>query len=530
MVGLRTLLPATLGTPLLNLATYTNLTLSVPARAPAGASAVQGNFLGISIELNIVNTLIGESPESIPKPVINLLSALSSRTAQPLRLRIGGNSVDAGSKYDPNAKKMINFNLNSTFKAVPNLPVTYGPQLLTTLKKLGDVVNGSTNVLGLSLSTPKNVADIIKFVYDSQQVLGDSLLSLQLGNEPDSFPSHGYRPENYTRQQYYDDFRTVTSQFQSSSFGNLVSKPILGAPSFCCSWNLDELVREGFIAQNGGVLNYVLYQHYPKSSCVPNTWDFSYFLEHTNVVQFAQIQAPGIALARAAGKPVILSEFNSVSCGGKRGQSDTFGVAMWTIDFVLSLAINNVTAAYIHTREVGISYNLINPPNPRNPAWSVGPQYYSMLFLAEALKGVPGDPSGSVIVADLNLPTSTTASLAGYAIYDQKGEILQRIVLINYGDIRTTDCSARPAFTFTVPPSILPASNNRTLSTKYFTGGCVTETNASVLTWGGQAVGGDGMLSLGLPAPNESVIACSQGCEVSVPSPSVVLINLDGSH
>ncbi|KAF8333159.1 uncharacterized protein EI90DRAFT_3122222 [Cantharellus anzutake] len=183
------------------------------------------------------------------------------------------------------------------------------------------------------------------------------------------------------------------------------------------------------------VLNYVLYQHYPETSCVPGTWNLSYFLDHTNVVQLARIQAPGVSLARAAGKPVILLEFNSVSCGGKRGQSDTasFGVAMWTIDYVLSLAVNNWTAAYIHTREAGISYNLINPPNPRNSAWSVGPQYYSLLFLAEALQGVPGDHSGSVIVADLNLPTTTTVSLAGYAIYDKGAKFFSGLSLSTMG-------------------------------------------------------------------------------------------------
>lgn len=49
---------------------------------------------------------------------------------------------------------------------------------------------------------------------------------------------------------------------------------------------------------------------------------------------------------------MLMSEFNSASCGGIPGISDTFAVgALWSIDYALQLASVGYTAAYIHTRE-----------------------------------------------------------------------------------------------------------------------------------------------------------------------------------
>jgi len=68
--------------------------------------------------------------------MLNLLSGLRSRITQPVRFRVGGNSLD-GSKYNANAGQMITFNLNTTgVDSIKNSPVTVGPQLAKTLKGL----------------------------------------------------------------------------------------------------------------------------------------------------------------------------------------------------------------------------------------------------------------------------------------------------------------------------------------------------------------------------------------------------------
>lgn len=62
----------------------------------------------------------------------NYLTNLRSRISNPFRLRVGGNSLD-GSVYNPDSPHMITFNLAVIDNGVKNVPVTYGPQVLTTL-------------------------------------------------------------------------------------------------------------------------------------------------------------------------------------------------------------------------------------------------------------------------------------------------------------------------------------------------------------------------------------------------------------
>ncbi len=106
-------------------------------------------------------------------------------------------------------------------------------------------------------------------------------------------------------------------------------------------------------------------QHYPKNACTSeakNGWNITYFLDHSNgennedlrfipnvlngtslgvVVQLAQWELPGIVKSKALGKPVILTEFNSVSCGGEPGRSDT-------VDYRSQLFFPPVTDEHIH--------------------------------------------------------------------------------------------------------------------------------------------------------------------------------------
>ena len=131
------------------------VSVTLPSSIPSSSSVVKDNFVGISLELNIldflsaasgvfppncpllmvrffINILVGPTPNAIPIPMKNYLINLRSRTSNNLRLRLGGNSLD-GSIYNPNATKMISFNLAPPSGGVKNVPVTYGPQVLTTL-------------------------------------------------------------------------------------------------------------------------------------------------------------------------------------------------------------------------------------------------------------------------------------------------------------------------------------------------------------------------------------------------------------
>jgi hypothetical protein len=54
-------------------------------------------------------------------------------------------------------------------------------------------------------------------------------------------------------------------------------------------------------------------------------------------------------IAQGAGKPFYMFETNTASCGGFAGISDSFGAALWGIDYGMQLAYGNFTLAMFHT-------------------------------------------------------------------------------------------------------------------------------------------------------------------------------------
>lgn len=149
-----------------------SISVALPTHAPtASSNVVQDSFLGVSLEFNVLDVLseftlapfggkpsndatsrrttayiihspllfsghyssVGPDPKSIPVPVQNYLKNIGTRISSPLRIRVGGNSLD-GSVFNPSASKMITFDIQSPANGVKNIPVTYGPQVATTLK------------------------------------------------------------------------------------------------------------------------------------------------------------------------------------------------------------------------------------------------------------------------------------------------------------------------------------------------------------------------------------------------------------
>ena len=62
-----------------------------------------------------------------------------------------------------------------------------------------------------------------------------------------------------------------------------------------------------------------------------------------------------VRTARRAGLPVRLTEINSVTCGGRRGVSNTFATALWAPDALFELLRAGASAAAVHVRARAIN-------------------------------------------------------------------------------------------------------------------------------------------------------------------------------
>lgn len=51
-------------------------------------------------------------------------------------------------------------------------------------------------------------------------------------------------------------------------------------------------------------------------------------------------------------------ETNTASCGGFKGLSDSFGAALWALDYGLTMAAVNFAEALLHVSGQGVYYNV----------------------------------------------------------------------------------------------------------------------------------------------------------------------------
>ncbi|KAF9223232.1 hypothetical protein BS17DRAFT_706135 [Gyrodon lividus] len=479
-----------------------NVTFPTQPGASSLVNVVQDNFLGVSFELSSFNTLWGDTPLTMPDAMQNYLSNLGQRHPSPLRIRVGGNSMD-GSTWVPSQPQMLVLTDPNAY--YNDVPVDFGPVFFDVLNSMADVVGEMAFIIGLSMRDPDGDENVLELAAAAREMLGGRLDSMLLGNEPDLYAGNE-RAQNYTIVDYIPEIGKVLNDLRNSPAGDLISDTVIGGPTICCAWNLDAVLSGGLLQYP---YKYYTLQHYPTYYCdgpTPQNTNISYFISHTNVPGYAQWQTKGVQMAKNASVPVLMTEYNTVSCGGSN-VSDTFAATLWAVDAGLNFASAGMSGAYLHTREYQVLYNLFDPPTPSTSTesgWRTGSPYYAALFLSETF--IPG---GSIVV-DINLDNSIydpASTVAGYAIYNANGTSCERLVLINYGRTGQSRDFA------------LPQNATASIGVRILTAPSVEERTA--ISWAGQTIGQNGDLE---GPQTTSWFDCEGGCEVAVPGPGAALI------
>lgn len=91
---------------------------------------------------------------------------------------------------------------------------------------------------------------------------------------------------------------------------------------------------------------------------------FPQYLTHNAGLRLVSPYLNSTMLAQQWGKPFIMFETNSASCGGFPGISDTFTSALWGLDYALQMANSNFTQALFHFGGQNVSYNVRRPLSP----------------------------------------------------------------------------------------------------------------------------------------------------------------------
>jgi hypothetical protein len=128
----------------------------------------------------------------------NYLSNLRARMSHPLRIRVGGNSMDSSTWVPDQTQEIILTDPNAYFNDVPT---DFGPMLFDVMNAMYDKVGSMQFIIGLSMQDPDNWDNVVELAAAAQSYLGDRLDAMLLGNEPDLYANHGTRA-NYTISDY----------------------------------------------------------------------------------------------------------------------------------------------------------------------------------------------------------------------------------------------------------------------------------------------------------------------------------------
>ncbi|KAJ7742690.1 glycoside hydrolase family 79 protein [Mycena maculata] len=488
---------------------------------------VPGTFFGFSVEMSVITQLFGTNSSYIQVPLLNLLANIQER-AGAVHVRVGGNTQEYA-YYVPTLpeERAISKESADTNNPTQTPAVIYTMDLFYLLANISSHVNVHWYLGKFSAtSVPFNdTSDFrLQIVEYGEAILGDHLLGIQVGNEPDLYAAHDHRNSSYSPQNYANEFGEMVDALAADS--NVPVKNNLIGPSVSGTWTPEMVWDTGFITEYVDNLFALSVEHYPTDNCFPEYGigvyhdpqvEFSDFLNHTSGVALCEPYLNSTAIAQTVGKPFLMFETNSASCGGFPGISDSFGGALWALDYGLQMAYSNFSGAMLHVGGQNVYYNPFTAP-PTNVSkyyeWTVGAVYYSALIASEVF----GSTNTSQIL-DLH---GNDDNIYGpqYAIYEHGA--LARVALFNF----ITDPSGASTYTatITVNGGTVPSSVN----VKYFLSPSVSTKDN--ITWAGQTLGTihevDGRFQGTL---NVTTIACDTGantCLIPVPAPAFALVFL----
>ncbi|KAF8949995.1 glycoside hydrolase family 79 protein [Flammula alnicola] len=481
-------------------------------------------FWGFSIEMSVISQVLGKNSSLLQVPFLNLMANLQERSGGVI-IRLGGNTQEFAALVDsiPNGHTFAKTDSGST-------QTTKTPAVLYTLDMfyMASNISSMLNVkwfFGIPFNDSTNWR--LAIAENAQSILGDNLLALQAGNEPDFYQQFGRRV-TYSPQQYYDEIGQLITVMDANPL--ITNKNMLLAPSVATGpWTPEQVWDTGFMNTYKDRMYAFTVEHYPNNNCAAQFAAdgpiqdpqavFPSYLSHTAVVGLVQPYINSANLALAAGKPFMMFETNTASCGGFKGISDSYGAALWAMDYGLQMAWANFTHGMLHVGGQNVFYNPFTAP-PTNQStfheWSAGSIYYAAIVLAEAL----GKTNTSQVV-DLwgNAGNVYTPS---YAIYESGA--LSKLALFNYVDDNTTLSDL--LVTVNVPTGV-PG----TVKVKYLSADSVA--SRQNISWAGQTLGGhfevDGRFTGTLNVTSITCDTTANNCVIPVPAPGFALVFFDTS-
>ncbi|KAG6848314.1 hypothetical protein H0H93_001259, partial [Arthromyces matolae] len=160
--------------------------------------AQNGSLIGFSIEMSVVNQILGKNSTLLQVPFLNLMSTLTQRSGR-VNIRVGGNTQETAQMVDSTPDgRILEKNISGASNPTQTPPLIYTPDLLYMMANVSALVNVHWFIGVPFLINDTNTR--LEITERGYQILGDHLMGIQVGNEPDLYQRH----QHYTTYGPYD--------------------------------------------------------------------------------------------------------------------------------------------------------------------------------------------------------------------------------------------------------------------------------------------------------------------------------------
>jgi hypothetical protein len=353
----------------------------------------------------------------------------------------------------------------------------------TNLRDLADFARaaGWKVMWGLNLGTGSK-EEAVREATAVETTLGDTLQSFEIGNEVEAL-------RRFARS--YEAYHAAYLDYKSAIRAVLPNAPFSGPDSI---GNLAWITN--FAATESRDMK-LLTQHYYRGGANDPKTSLQRLLEHDRgwdkrLEILRQI-------CRDNGLAFRINEVNSFSGGGKLGVSDTFGSALWCLDYMFRVASYGCDGVNMETdiNQLGFISHYSPIVHDAEGRCSVRPEYYGMLAFAMA-------GNGEMLKLTLEKPD---INLTAYATRDNMGHLWVSMVNKDF----TRDATVE---------TTLPAGFSSAWAFRLSAPSVESRDHVALA---GAEVSAGGTWS---PGPPEKVIAQNQTARLLVPHASAVLLQL----
>ncbi|EFQ25619.1 beta-glucuronidase [Colletotrichum graminicola] len=418
--------------------------IAVPG--PEEASAVFDAFVSYSLEFAFFPDFAGNA--SAPNTFSdNLLANIGALQGVRPYIRVGGNTQDYA-LYDESLPYAVNGTYD--FDRSRDYPTTVyiGPSFFESYGTFADTKFTHGFNLGLGANRSEGWETLKATVPLACRAIGkDNLDVWEYGNEPDLYSTSAQgpvRPPSWDEAAYVAQWLNGTREIArvlAAACPDFPAPPAFKAPSNGGTANRLRAPAQWAAGLNADA-NVALFSthNYISGAESPGVTLQGTLMNHTRTVESVRAHVREYANMTArfghdAVPPHILGEHNSLYNQGKPGLSNSFGAALWGVDFNLYAASQGIKRSHMHMG-TDYRYQSWQPVHTNTTALGTKAPYYGNIAVAAFL----APPSCSSSSSSSSCPPVSVAHIplgndgddghaAAYAAYH--GTALVRILLVD---------------------------------------------------------------------------------------------------